>query len=303
MSNAIVFTSNSSSASEFPIVQQEFTESTSWTVPYTGRYIAMLYSPLAKGGEGGDHGWCDEDYDTDQYCFGGQGGYGGSADFLDIPMLILIDLEGNRNIEITINNSITSFDNIATISAGSAGQDGTDAQNIYQQVVGRVFNNEEGLYANHIKNWQIGNGSGGLGGSSVTYSIDNEKVLFSTPPMKNKWPTELSGKDGSFDVSLSPFLRYYNIADFTDYFYIDNYVFSPKWLDQIGNGGERSLHTIRPSEILVGSTRTQDSQGDYLWKDTVIDFSYDSSGGEFSSFQTTAAKPGKIIIYSTGLSP
>lgn len=302
MSNAIVFTLNSNGTAETPIVRQEFTESTSWTVPYTGRYIAMLYSPLAKGGEGGKHGRCDEDYNTDQYCFGGQGGYGGSADFLDVPMLILIDLKGNQNIEITINNSITSFDNIATISAGSAGQDGTDAQNIYQQVVGRVFDNEEGLYVNHIENWQIGNGSGGLGGSPVIYSIDNERVLFSTPPMKSKWPTELSGKDGSFDVSLSPFLRYHNIADFTDYFYIDNYVFSPRWLNQIGNGGESLVHSVRPSEILVGSTRTQNSQGDYLWKDTVIDFSYDSSGGELSSFQTTSAKPGKIIIYSTGLS-
>ena len=301
MAEAIIVTpqSGKSGGKEIPIIQQEITESTTWTVPESGRYIVQLFSPLAKGGEGGHNARPDDDYQTDLQTFGAQGGYGGSADYLDNPMLLVVDLNKNDNIECTINTSITSFGNIASISAGTSGQDGTDGTAIFQQVVGRVFDNDV-TYSNRLENWQFGNGSGGAGGSPVTYSIDSEKVLFSVTPSKNKWPTNLSGRDGEMNFILTSARRYYNI-DMGNYVWFENYVISPNYISQVGNGGEYTLHSTVPSQFLSATTRTQDSSGDYHFTETITDFDYDISGGALSDFDSSS-KPGKIIIYSTGLS-
>ena len=165
-----------------PSGSQSFTNSGTFTAPYTGVYTVALTAGHAASGAGGRGGRAV----GGPYGFGAAGGgagAGGSAYKAPAPGIIQVMLSQGQVVLITINSNMCSFGSFASFATGSSpgsGRDGGDA-------TGR------GTTSNPAENG-VG-GAGGLGGGKPTFT-SGDVLLAITPTLPDATLSGGNGGDG-----------------------------------------------------------------------------------------------------------
>lgn len=158
---------SSTSNTKIPSGELNITSNTSFAVPYNGIYTVVLNAPTPPGGNGANG-------NSSSYA-GAGGGAGGSAYRLASPLIGLLDLKANTEIQCTCGRSLVSFGNLLSIASGSMGRDGS------------YGGDDENNYG----------GAGGAGGSKpiLSYSSDAPEIINIYQPIIPDY--DLSGGDGS----------------------------------------------------------------------------------------------------------
>lgn len=163
-----------------PAGHQSFTANGTFTAPYTGVYTVVLTAGHAASGIGGQGGNGDYGITSEGWRrrYGGAGGgAGGSAYLANSPGIIVIKLNKNQSVTVTVNVALCSFGNYASFATGTNPGNGNPG--------GRPDASEEVI--------AVG-GSGGSGGGKPVFSFDDALVLFAVVPSLPYY--NLSGGNG-----------------------------------------------------------------------------------------------------------